>query len=293
LGDFWTAYPCGYLVSISGDNGSIIEIPIQKRIKALSRAIVILFLISSSIVFAGPVVVPHPHRDNGVNFRDTHTGVMSNISDVSTITQIQEMFRRSKKIGDTISHLRTYSHNIDFSDRWLVNLETGEIGMLRKKVSDVYQLESEDLKKLKIIIQSNNKTSELSPTASVEYKGQEAKYGKWKRYSKEYFLIYPDLNLHYKGTSLGAFYPGSSTRRMGDEYNFIAESGNHKVDISWSQGTGEIGPVFFTLADKNFVIEMERSEILDQWALDDTLIIWLESEWKSEKERHWFWKMLW
>jgi hypothetical protein len=96
-------------------------------------SIVILFLISSSIVFAGPVVVPHPKANNTVNFRDTQIRIISNISDVSTITQIQEMFRRSKKIGDTISHLRTYSHNIDFSDRWLVNLETGEFGMLRIK----------------------------------------------------------------------------------------------------------------------------------------------------------------
>jgi hypothetical protein len=129
----------------------------------------VLFLISSSVVFAGPVVVPHQKLSGTVNVRDTHTGVMHNISDASTITQLQEMIKRARKIGDTSSHLKTYSYNIDFSDRWLVNLDTGEIGMLRMLVGDVYQLEPDDLKKLRQIIQSHNNTSELSPTASAQF----------------------------------------------------------------------------------------------------------------------------
>lgn len=132
-------------------------------------SLTIFLLISPSVVFAGPVVVPHPKLNGTVNFRDTHTGVMHNISDALTITQLQEMFKRARKIGDTISHLKTYSHNIDFSNRWLVNLDTGEIGMLRKQVGDVHQLEPDDLKKLQQIIQSHNKTSELSPTASAQF----------------------------------------------------------------------------------------------------------------------------
>lgn len=101
--------------------------------------------------------------------RDARTGVIHNHSNELTITQLQEMFKRARKIGDTISHLKTYSHNIDFSDRWLFNLDTGEIGMLRKKVGDVYQLEPDDLKKLQQIIHSHNNTSESSPTASAQF----------------------------------------------------------------------------------------------------------------------------
>ena len=99
-------------------------------------SLTIFLLISPSVVFAGPVVVPHPKLNGTVNFRETHTGVMHNVSDALTITQLQEMFKRARKIGDTISHLKTYSHNIDFSNRWLVNLDTGEIGMLRKLVEE-------------------------------------------------------------------------------------------------------------------------------------------------------------
>lgn len=111
-----------------------------------------LFFLCSSVVFAGPLVTPHQKSNNTVNIRDVRTGIMVNISDASTIAQLQEMFKRAKRTGDTISRLKTYSHNIDFSDRWLVNLNTGEIGILRKMVGDVYTLEPEDLDKLKIII---------------------------------------------------------------------------------------------------------------------------------------------
>jgi hypothetical protein len=132
-------------------------------------SLTIFLLTSPSGVLAGPVVVPHPKANGTVNLRDTHTGVMHNVGDELTVTQLQEMFKRARKIGDTISHLKTYSHSIDFSNRWLVNLDTGEIGMLRMLVGDVYQLEPDDLKKLQQIIQSHNKTSELSPTASAQF----------------------------------------------------------------------------------------------------------------------------
>ena len=127
-----------------------------------------LFIIPS-VVFAGPVVVPHPKLKGTVNLRDARSGVMHTVSDVFIINQLQEMFKRARKIGDTISHLKTYSHNIDFSNRWLVNLDTGEIGMLRKQVSDDYQMEPDDLKELQQIIQRHSKTSELSSTAEVQF----------------------------------------------------------------------------------------------------------------------------
>lgn len=118
--------------------------------------LVILSFTQLSVAFAGPSVIPHSKLNNSVNIRDTDTGVIRNISDASTVTLLQEMFKRAKKIGDTVSHLKTYSHNIDFSNRWLVDLDTGEIGILKKQVSDVYQLQAEDLKKLKQIIQTSH-----------------------------------------------------------------------------------------------------------------------------------------
>lgn len=112
----------------------------------------LLFFFSTSVVVAGPLVTPNPKLKNTVNIRDVRTGIIVNISDSLIIMELQEMFKRAKKTGNTISGLKTYSHNIDFSERWLVNLDTGEIGILRKMVGDVYTLESEDLDRLKKII---------------------------------------------------------------------------------------------------------------------------------------------
>lgn len=123
-----------------------------------------------------------------------------------------------------------------------------------------------------------------------------ADYARWEIYSIDNCLKYPDFNLCYKGTKQGALYPGESsesTRRMGEKYYFVAESGNEKVDVIWSEGTGDIGPTFFTLANKTYVLEMVFSDILTKRAPKNSVAIWLKTEWKSEKERHWFWKIFW
>lgn len=120
-----------------------------------------------------------------------------------------------------------------------------------------------------------------------------ADYGRWELYSVESFLKYPDFNLYYKGTTKGALYPGESTRRMGAEYNFVAQSNDQKVDVVWSAGTGDIGPTFFTLGKKTYVLEMVFSDILAKPRSRDSVAIWVESEWKSEKERSWFWRLFW
>jgi hypothetical protein len=118
-------------------------------------SLIVLLFLSSSVVYAGPFVVPHSKLNHSVNIRNISSGAMLKISDTSIVAQIQDMFKRAKRIGDSRSHLKTVSHNIDFSDRWMVDLSTGEFGILKKRIGDVYRLESQDLENLKQIIETS------------------------------------------------------------------------------------------------------------------------------------------
>jgi hypothetical protein len=130
-------------------------------------------------------------------------------------------------------------------------------------------------------------------TTTVRGEMQEAEYGKWEPYSVEYVLKYSDFDLYFKGVIPGALYPGQTKRRMGDEYSFLARSENEEVHVIWSAGTGDIGPVFFTLNKRKYVLEIKMSDILSERAPKNTVAIWLESEWYSKKQRSWFWRLLW
>ncbi len=68
------------------------------------------------------------------------------------IKMLQDAFLRAKRVGDTASKLKTPTHKIDFSDRWLIDFHSGEIGVLSKSVTAVYQLEPKDLVALKRLI---------------------------------------------------------------------------------------------------------------------------------------------
>lgn len=65
---------------------------------------------------------------------------------------------------------------------------------------------------------------------------------------------FPDFTLYYKGQREGEFYPGSSTHRMGDILQFEAVQNDQKVAFSWSSGTGCIGPIFFEIGGKQFIL---------------------------------------
>lgn len=75
---------------------------------------------------------------------------------------VQDAFLRAKRVGDTASSLKTPTHKIDFSDRWLIDINSGEIGVLSKAVTDVYQLDPKDLIVLKRLIDLRQNTSWLA-----------------------------------------------------------------------------------------------------------------------------------
>lgn len=110
-------------------------------------------LLLTGICFAGPTVVPH-RKAPAVKVWNGKFVVVQEFKDPKTVKIVQDIFLRSKRVGDTSTHLKTPTHKIDFSDRWLLDVEKGEIGILSKTVVDVYQIESKDLKTLRKLIQS-------------------------------------------------------------------------------------------------------------------------------------------
>lgn len=101
---------------------------------------------------AGPTVVVHP-KSAGVAIRDSKFNVVHELKDPKQIKIVQDAFLRAKRIGDTSTKLKSPTHKIDFSDRWLVDIKTGEIGVLIKAVTDVYQLDPKDLATLKSLLE--------------------------------------------------------------------------------------------------------------------------------------------
>jgi hypothetical protein len=97
---------------------------------------------------AGPTVVVHP-KSGSVAIRDAKFFVVQELKNPKQIKFVQDAFLRAKRVGDTKTKLKSTTHKIDFSDRWLIDVKSGEFAVLTKVVTDVYQLEARDLADLK------------------------------------------------------------------------------------------------------------------------------------------------
>jgi hypothetical protein len=109
---------------------------------------------------AGPTVVVHP-KSAGVSIRDSKSDVVLELKDPKQIKLVQDSFLRAKRIGDTATKLKSPTHKFDFSDRWLVDIKSGEIGVLTKVVTDVYQLDAKDLAAIKSLLEP--KAEQVAP----------------------------------------------------------------------------------------------------------------------------------
>ncbi len=104
------------------------------------------------VAIAGPKVVPHPNAGGIVKVSSKDYSVIHKFKDAKDIALLQGIFLRAKKIGDTRSHLKKSTHKLNFSDSWLVDMNTGETGVLSKAHTPVYKIEPQDLKKLKRLL---------------------------------------------------------------------------------------------------------------------------------------------
>jgi hypothetical protein len=94
-------------------------------------------------------------------------------------------------------------------------------------------------------------------------------YGTKVSFTKARPLQFPDFILEYAGE-----------RRQSSErfprgfvyYDFIASTASERITVSWSAGTGDIGPAIFTIARKQFWLELVMSDTLGRLKPDELVI---------------------
>ena len=88
---------------------------------------------------------------------------------------------------------------------------------------------------------------------------RKASYGTHVKYRAGQKIEFPDFTVEYigerrKGTPA---YPGGFLY-----YDFKVGTGNIEKVVSWSSGTGDIGPVEFEIGGKRFLLELRHSDKL-------------------------------
>jgi tetratricopeptide (TPR) repeat protein len=98
-------------------------------------------------------------------------------------------------------------------------------------------------------------------------------YGVNIHYAQGQPLTFPDVTLEFVGKRES---PASSEYPRGMTfYDFNVYQGSRAQRVSWSAGTGDIGPTLFELAGKRYTLELAMSDKLG--SLDkDELVLWRE-----------------
>jgi hypothetical protein len=112
----------------------------------------IMLLVFCGACIARPTVVVRSGSAS-VTIRDSKFEIVQELKDPKQIKLVQDAFLRAKRVGDTATKLKSATHKIDFSDRWLIDMKSGEIGVLTKVVTDVYKLDPKDLVTLKSLLE--------------------------------------------------------------------------------------------------------------------------------------------
>jgi len=106
----------------------------------------------------------------------------------------------------------------------------------------------------------------------------EVKYGEKVTFAKDHALIFPGCELVFLGKRKVpvAVYPRGFTY-----YDFRATAGGQSRTISWSSGTGEIGPLFFELGGKKFVLELSATRAAKGFMKDNELVLWIRNDYEK------------
>lgn len=99
--------------------------------------------------------------------------------------------------------------------------------------------------------------------------GLPAAYAKKVSFQKGRPLRFPDFVLEYAGERRVASkqYPRGFLN-----HDFIVTTGSERRTVSWSAGTGDIGPAPFTIAGKDFALELARSDSLGKLKPNELVI---------------------
>ena len=105
-----------------------------------------------------------------------------------------------------------------------------------------------------------------------------ADYGQPEKYRKGAAIEYPDCSVVYKGERRVS----SDLYPRGFLYDdFTVSAKGQKKEVSWSAGTGEIGPTFFNVGGKEFVLELRASVASEGWLPSDRLVLWLKPDYEK------------
>jgi len=94
-------------------------------------------------------------------------------------------------------------------------------------------------------------------------------YGTKVSFTKARPLRFPDFTLEYSGERR---LPSERFPRGFANYDFIASTASERITVSWSAGTGDIGPAIFTIARKQFCLELVMSDTLGRLKPDELVI---------------------
>ncbi|MCB8978786.1 MAG: hypothetical protein H6657_15315 [Ardenticatenaceae bacterium] len=114
----------------------------------------------------------------------------------------------------------------------------------------------------------------ILPAACSRATTQSPLYGEKIRYVQGEPLAFPDVTLEFVGkreAPLSSDYPQGMTF-----YDFKAYQGSQAKLISWSAGTGDIGPTLFELAGNSYALELAMSDELGSLA-ENELVLWQEA----------------
>jgi hypothetical protein len=107
---------------------------------------------------------------------------------------------------------------------------------------------------------------------------QAADYGAKTQFKKGEPLVFPDLQVVFTGTRRVS----SSTYPRGFIfYDFEARAGGKTKQVSWSSGAGDIGPEFFEVDGRKFVLELAASSAFKGRLKDNELVLWREGDFRK------------
>lgn len=101
-------------------------------------------------------------------------------------------------------------------------------------------------------------------------KGGSAGYGAKVKFGKGVALSFPDFDLIYTGVrkATSSAYPRGFTY-----HDFEASRAGTIKRVSWSAGTGDIGPSVFQFRGNEFWLELSRSDKLGKLA-ENEVVVW-------------------
>jgi hypothetical protein len=99
---------------------------------------------------------------------------------------------------------------------------------------------------------------------------QKASYGTRVKYRVGKKIEFPDFTIEYVGERRKSLpvYPRGFLN-----YDFNVSQGKAEKMVSWTSGTGDIGPVDFEIGGKQYQLELRHSDKLGKLK-DNELVIW-------------------